>query len=139
MNTINVHTQFDLTGPDGSKKRFTKGLHKDVSDDEADHWYVKANSEQLTAAEAEAIANEQAAQEAAFETAVDAEVRRRYEALRPEMEQAVSEEIERRDAVRQQAFETSVKAAVAEEVARLQKDAPAETKADTSKPDKAAK
>lgn len=41
---INVHTAFNLQREDGTKEHFARGAHT-VSDEDAEHWYVKANAE----------------------------------------------------------------------------------------------
>lgn len=76
MKFLNVLTGFTLTLATGAKREFEAGL-QEIEDELADHWYVAAHSEPLTAKQAKALqaasaapepAAEQPAPEAATET-----------------------------------------------------------------------
>ncbi|SDI54309.1 STY1053 family phage-associated protein [Pseudomonas panipatensis] len=66
MKYLNVLTGFILTLADGAKREFEAGL-QEIEDDLADHWYVAAHSEPLTAKQAKALQAASAAPEPAAE------------------------------------------------------------------------
>ncbi|WP_288074664.1 hypothetical protein [Pseudomonas sp.] len=54
MKFLNVPKGFTLTLATGAKREFEAGLHE-VEDELADHWYVAAHSEPMTAKQAKAL------------------------------------------------------------------------------------
>lgn len=66
MKYLNVLTGFILTLADGAKREFEAGL-QEIEDELADHWYVAAHSEPLTAKQAKALQAASAAPEPAAE------------------------------------------------------------------------
>jgi hypothetical protein len=55
MKTINVFKRFVLTHADHTLEVFEKGIHE-IKEELASHWYVKAHSTPVAAAEAEPTA-----------------------------------------------------------------------------------
>lgn len=43
MKQITVESAFVLTQQDGKKQEFSVGVHDDVDDEVANHWYVRAH------------------------------------------------------------------------------------------------
>jgi hypothetical protein len=43
MKQITVDSAFVFTHADGKQQEFTVGVHDDVQDEVADHWYVRAH------------------------------------------------------------------------------------------------
>ena len=77
MRKIVVKQKFTHLGNDGVEVKFAPGIHE-VSDDVADHWYVKAHSEPFQSSaevdEVRQIHNELMEAKAAFEAEVAAHV-----------------------------------------------------------------